>query len=382
MDKHTPEITIKIDGSTSIATDSGQKLETRGGSGIVSVQVDLRLDNPDLFAVEFDMMALEQLNLIDAFKPGSEIEISMGLEKSGVLCTGEVTYIEPSFDVESGYRTTISGYHKLHRLTRGHRSFTWGDGIKADQVPTTAVSDIINKSKAHEGSKTSDKMSVGQLTSTDLKLKYIPQLNLSDFEFLRAIGATLEYKAEPDATSKVKFVKPDPSQTPIVKLARDRKETGTVFILQANFRLSTVQQYAAVEVRSWDPETKKNIVAKVTSSSYSFAASVKGAADTGKGLYGSASDGRKYVVVDQPVGSQAEAKSLAQSLFDQFSMDFLTGEAVINGDPRIVPGCTVEFVGFGKAFSGVYLVTSATHSYRPEEGYRTTIAVARNAKGA
>lgn len=382
MPKNTPQINIKIDGSTSIATDSGKNLETRGGSGIVSVQVDLRLDNPDLFAVEFDMMALENLNLIDAFKPGSEVEISMGLERSGVLCTGEVTYIEPCFDVEAGYRTTISGYHKLHRLTRGHRSYTWGDGIKADQVPTTAVSYIINNSKAHEGSKKSDKMNVGQLTSTDLKLKYIPQLNLSDFEFLRAIGATLEYKAERDGSSNVKFVKPDPSQTPILKLSRERGSDGATFILSANFRLSTVQQYAAVEVRSWDPDTKKNIVAKVTSSSYTFAESIKGAADTGKGLYGAAADGRKYVVVDQPVSSQAEAKSLAQSLFDQFSMDFLTGEAVINGDPHVVPGATVEFVGFGKAFSGVYLVTAATHSYRPEEGYRTTIAVSRNAKGS
>jgi phage protein D len=152
--------------------------------------------------------------------------------------------------------------------------------------------------------------------------------------------------------------------------------------LHLDFRLSTVQQYAAVEVRSWDPDKKQKLVAKKTSSTYQFDASVTGQADTGKGYYGSASSGRKYIVVDQPVDSQAEADALAQSLYDQFSMDFLTGEVVVEGNPVLLPGKTIEFSGFGKAFSGKYLITSATHTYRPDEGYRTTVAFSRNAKAS
>jgi hypothetical protein len=78
---------------------------------------------------------------------------------------------------------------------------------------------------------------------------------------------------------------------------------------------------------------------------------------------------------------EAEAQALAQSLFDQFSMDFLTGEVTMDGNPKAVPGKTIQFDGFGKAFSGKYLITAATHTYRTEEGYRTTIAFARNVKG-
>jgi phage protein D len=385
MDKFTPNLTVKIDNSTSIKTDTGEPLETRAGDGIISISIDLRLDNPDMFSVEYDMMKLEKANLLDAFKPGAEVEIKLGLDKTEeTLCTGEIAYIEPSFDVESGYRTTISGYHKLHRLTRGHRSKTWGDGLKPQQSPTTAVKDVISNSKAHEGGKTSDDLAAGQMASSDLKLAYIPQLNMSDFEFLRAIGANLEMKADPEGKKEVKFIKADPKGEPVMKLARDRAVAGDEegsLILHANFRLSTVQQYAAVEVRGWDPATKKNIVSKVTSSTYNFDGT-KGHADANQGLYGSASTGRKYVVTDQAVSSKEEAKALAQALFDQFSMDYLTGEATIKGNPKCVPGKTIEFTDFGKAFSGKYLIIAAQHTYRPEEGYRTTLSFARNAKAA
>lgn len=384
MDKNVASLTVKLGGSTSIDTDGGDALETRAGDGIVSVSVDLRLDQPDMFSVEYDMMKLEKLNLIDAFKPGTEVEIGLGLDKQETLLHGEVVYIEPSFDVELGYHTTISGYHKIHRLTRGQRSKTWGDGLKAQVSPTTPIKDVINNSKANEGGKTSDKMTAGEVGSTDVKHHYVPQLNISDFAFLQGVGASLEMKAGDDGATKVTFRKPDPASAPVIKIARERSGQGgqgeAGSFLHLNFRLSTVQQYAAVEVRSWDFVTKKNIVAKVTSSTYNFDGT-KGKEDTGKGLYGSGATGRKYVVVDQPVSTKAEAQALAQALFDQFSMDFLTGEVTLDGNPKAVPGKTIEFEGFGKSFSGKYLITAATHTYRPEEGYRTTLAFSRNVKG-
>ena len=384
MDKNVASLTVKLAGSTAIQTDTGNSLETRAGEGIVAVTVDLRLDQPDMFSVEYDMMKLEDLDLIDTFKPGTEVEIGLGLDAAQTLMTGEINYIEPSFDVEAGYHTTISGYHKMHRLTRGQRSKTWGDGLKPSISPTTPISDVINNSKANEGGKTSDKMSAGTLDSASVKHHYVPQLNMSDFEFLQAVGASLEMKAGDDGATKVTFRKPDPASAPVIKIARERSGQGgsgdAKPFLHLQFRMSTVQQYAAVEVRSWDFVTKKNIVAKVTSSTYSFDGS-KGHAETGTGLYGSGSTGRKYIVVDQPVNTKEEAKALAQALFDQFSMDFMNGEITIDGEPKAVPGKTIEFEGFGKGFSGKYLIVSATHSYRGEEGYRTTIAFSRNVKG-
>jgi len=392
MDANVSTLHVKLAGSTSIATDSGEQFETRAGNGIVSVSVDLRLDQPDLFAVEYDMMKLERIQLLDSFSPGTEVEISMGLDTQQVLCVGEIAYIEPSFDVERGFHTTISGYHKLHRLTRGQRSRTWGEGLDPETLATTPAKEVIDTAKAQVGG-TSDALSAGKVGNSQLKHKYVPQLNVSDLEFLQAIGATLEWKAASENKGTVGFRQPDPSSSPVLTISFDRAGQGggnsggvggesAASYLHLDFRLSTVQQYAAVEVRSWDPDKKQRIVAKKTSSTYQFDANTPGHADTGKGFYGSSSAGRKFIVVDQPVDSQAEADALAQSLFDQFAMDYLTGELVVEGNPALVPGKTIAFSGFGKAFSGKYLITAASHTYRPEEGYRTTVAFARNAKAS
>lgn len=379
--KYVPELTIKIDDSTSIETDASGSLETRGGNGILAVTVDLRLDSPDMFSVQYDMMALEKLNLIDSFKPGAKVEIGLGLAESGVLCIGEIAYIEPSFDVDTGYRTTVSGYHKLHRLTRGTRSRTWGDGLEPETAPTDAVRQVISDSKAQKGG-SSDAMSADEIGAAEVKHHYIPQLNASDFEVLQALGAELEYKADSDEYAKVKFKQPDPGQSPVITVARERAGEGGdgSLLLNAAFRLSTVQQYTRVEVRSWDPWTKKNIVGVAEASKYEFDGT-KGWTATNKALYGSGGTGRTYVITDQPVNTQEEADAMAQSVFDQYSMDFVTGEVTIQGDPKAVPGSTVEFTGFGTTFSGVYLITSATHTYSAEDGYRTTIGFARNTHG-
>lgn len=383
-DRHAPQLVIKIDGESTLQGDHGESLDMRLGENILGATVDLRLDNPDMFSVEFNMKKFEKMALLDAFKAGGEVSIAMGLNEAAVeLCVGEIAYIEPSFDADTGFRTTISGYHKLHRLTRGQRSKTWGDGLQPTQAPTTAVKQVINDSKAQQGG-TSDSLSAGKLSATTVKHDYIPQLNVSDFEFLRAIGASLEFKADPTGQKGVEFVKPEANASPVLKLSWERPQqqdkTGGL-VLSANLRLSTVQQYAAVEVRSWDFKTKKNIVATVTSSTYNFKGEA-GKDAAGKALYGNAGSGRKYVVVDQPVNSKDEATALAQALFDQFSMDFMTGELTVQGSPKLLPGKTVELVGFGKACTGVYLITSATHVFRPSEGYRTTIAVSRNAKAS
>jgi uncharacterized protein len=378
MDSQVPSLVVKIDGKDEMATDSGGSIAARTAEGVLSAMVDLRLDSPDMFTVEYDMMALEKLDLVDAFKPGAPVEISFGFDAQEVLCVGEIAYIEPSFDVDVGYRTTISGYHKLHRLTRGQRSKTWGEGIEDSESSPNTAQQVLADSKANVGGG-EDGLSADEMGQADVKHRYIPQLNASDFEFLTALGAELEYKADSESADKVKFIQPDPSSAPVVTLQRERGEgENAALILNASFRLSTVQQYAKVEVRSWDPWQKKNIVGVCESSNYSFGGT-DGKSETGTALYGSAGAGRKYVVVDQPVNTKEEADALAQAIFDQYSMDFVTGEVAIEGNTKVVPGVTVEFEGFGTVFSGTYLVTSATHSYRPEEGYRTMISFARNA---
>ena len=379
-DRYAPQLHLTVDGQTTVRADTGETLDLRLGENVLSATVDLRQDAPDMFTVVFNLKKLGKFALLDAFKPGAEVTLAMGLTAAPtVLCVGEVAYVEPSFDPDLGFRVAISGYHKLHRLTRGQRSATWGDGLQATQSPMTAAGEVIDHSRAHQGD-VSDALTVAATPATALSHAYIPQLNVSDFAFLRALGAGQERKLIGQGAGGIGLQQPDPRATPVARLSWDRPQqddpTGGL-VLGVQLRLSTVQQYAAVEVRSWDFQTKKNIVATVSTSTYAFDGE-GGAHAAGKALYGKASAGRKFVVVDQPVNSKAEAEALAQALFDRFSMTFLTGEITVQGNPQLVPGKTVELVGFGQSFSGVYLVTSAVHTFQPQDGYRTVIGVSRN----
>jgi len=80
--------------------------------------------------------------------------------------------------------------------------------------------------------------------------------------------------------------------------------------------------------------------------------------------------------------SSDEAKNVAQSIFDQYSLKYLTGEVSVPGCPAIQPGAVVEFFNFPTRLSGKVLVTSATHALdASNNGYTTTFSFCSNAAG-
>jgi len=55
----------------------------------------------------------------------------------------------------------------------------------------------------------------------------------------------------------------------------------------------------------------------------------------------------------------------------------LTGSGSTLGDPRIVPGAVLRLEGLGVQFSGLWRVTSATHTL-DTGGYRTSFEVRKD----
>ena len=47
-------------------------------------------------------------------------------------------------------------------------------------------------------------------------------------------------------------------------------------------------------------------------------------------------------------------------------MEFVTGEAEIEGEPSLAPGDIIEFKEYGERYNGKYLVTSVQHIFIPE----------------
>ena len=90
-------------------------------------------------------------------------------------------------------------------------------------------------------------------------------------------------------------------------------------------------------------------------------------------------EGKKLVVVDRPVESQEEATMVAQSILDDLSMEFITGEAEFEGVPTLRAGNVIQFMGYGDRFDGPYLVTSCQHVFNPgESAYTCRVEIQRN----
>lgn len=364
---------LKLDGQTAIQASSGQGggggAEAQGHWFLESVQVDRQHDCPDMFTVELDIRSGAEIQVLDDLKEGQEVEILMGpMGQEKPVFKGEIHYIEPHFRHRGKSTVSVGGYDKTHRLTRGTTSRTWGDGIQSQDLKASAMQDVIDKAGSSTGA--SDGLSADQVKkSKGPKAAYVPQLNVSDYQMLRAMQTDL------DATQV--------AGNPVVVLVRDAAHSqDEVVVHEARFSLSTVSQVSKVEVRGWDPKAKKAIVGTATAPDHTFGGT-PGHEATGKALYGNASTGKVLTIVDRPVDSKEEAESIAKAIFDKLAMDFVTGEVDFHGDPRIKPGDLVELKQFGTRFSGKYLVRRVTHLMMPRSlPFTTRIQIARSDIGS
>jgi phage protein D len=364
-------VEVTVDGKTAFKsqTPKGQE-DTRTGVHILRLSVDKRLDCPDKFEVDYNLVVRNALTFVDSLKEGQEVKIKIGYGSTNdakVIFTGEVAYVEPHFDTQGHSTMTISGYDRSHRLTRGSRSKTWDDKTTDTFDYPGVSSDVVNLSGNWDQS-SSDELSISADGDGPPKFRNVPQLNMNDYTFIKSMGMDLGIKQEVDSETgrQITFRKVDLG-SPKVTIVRDKPEgggTNSHIAKDIRFRLSTVKQVSRVEVRGWDPQKKKNIVGVAESASMQFEGTT-GPDATAKALYGGGK-GRKIVITDHPVKDQEEAKRVAQSVMDKLAMDFVTGEAEIEGEPTLAPGDMIECQGFGKRFDGKYLVTACQHVFVPE----------------
>lgn len=379
-EKSVTKCIIKIDGKNVAQGSTGQKLQSKDGWFIENIQVDKKIDCPDMFSIDFQMRADEKIIILDEIKEGKSVEILVGYTDEKTIFKGEILYIEPHFRFRGPSTVTISGYDRMHRLTRGTSSRTWGDGIQDQDLYSTSIQDVVSKAQEYTG--TSDSLTTEKIEPPNVKFKYMPQLNVSDYLFIKNLGIDADKKTDADTVKddkKVSFYKVQPAGSPIVTLCKEKLEgTNPTFIKDVHLSLSTIRQYKRVEVRGWDPKKKKNIVGVAEESDYNFGGT-PGWKATGKALYGSDSKGKVLTIVDHPVDSKEEADSIAKAIFNQLSMDFITGEAEFQGNPDITTDQIVELKQFGERFSGKYLIIGCTHIINPAStGYTTTIRFVRN----
>ncbi len=92
--------------------------------------------------------------------------------------------------------------------------------------------------------------------------RHVPQLATNDYKFIRSLGfdVGLTTGAQADNDGKLQFNASDVGDTRFT-ICRDKLDgDNAIYGKEASFRLNTSNQVSRVEVRGWDPHTKKNIV--------------------------------------------------------------------------------------------------------------------------
>ncbi|MFE7619375.1 VgrG-related protein [Streptomyces sp. NPDC057496] len=275
------------------------------------------------------------------------------------LFTGEVTALELDSDTTGSF-TVVRAFSRAHRLQRGRKVVAYRNMRAAD---------IVRKVAAGAG------IACGKIEAAPVTYKQLTQPNVSDWEFLQYLAGESGAHVRVDDKGLLQFVKPKPASSapsPDTSAARNPMvlEYGRN-LLALRAVLTGADGANDVEVRGWDVETKRRLVAReqsVRSDTVSPGMSPSKAA----GAFGSRA---RLTVADTPYRTQAEATAVAGSLAASVSSGFGEIEAVAEGNPQLRAGEPVALGNVGPAFSGRYTATAAHHVLEPDGGYRTTVLV-------
>lgn len=283
-------------------------------------------------------------------------------EDTGYLLEGEITAMEAHFTSGSQAPVIIRGYDVSHRLQRGryNRSFQ-----------NMKDSDIVKKIAGEVGiptgtiDDTGGPHGFGDITGAN---GYVFQNNQTNLQFFRERAARNGFELFVQ-DGKLNFRKPKVDESLELKWLEN--------LHSFSVRVSSAQQVSEVEVRGWDYSRKQPILETAK------AEKVWTETENGKGSRTSTSfKGKpptpKMIVVDQPVFTNQEAKTIAQTFCDELGGEFVHADAKAEGNPKIRPGKVVKVQDMGN-YSGKYYVTETRHFYH--EGVYTTEFSVRGLRG-
>jgi phage protein D len=325
---------------------------------ILEVVVSHYIENADSFDITVNMLNSEnqQLKWIDSdyFNPGNTVEILLGyVDNFQTMIKGEITALQPQYFNDQAARLNVQGFDKLHRLRRGKKTRSFHE-MKDSQIAEQIAGDMELTPVVED---------------TEIVHDYILQNNLSDIDFLLERARRIRYEV---------LVQ---DQTLIFRKAANHlgKTVTLEYMTDLKYfypRLSTVQQISKVQVRGWNPGTKESILG--VGEAGSETTRMEGS-EIGPAIAESAFGERTASVTNIPVDSQAEADQIAKALFNDISIELISGEGEAVGNMDIRAGSTLELKGLGEKFSGTYYIEKSEHRLNPQIGYITKFCAIRNA---
>src|SRR5712671_2289956 len=290
------------------------------------------------------------------FTDCKQVKIELGVPgKLKKVFDGEVTAWRTELERSGPTVMVLRGLDRSHRLMRGHKTKTYAQASPIDCAQQIASAAGLTA-----------KTSAGQ--PAPVKTFRI-QANESDFSFLRKMADLEGYLFYVEG-SDLHFERPTLSSTDdfTVTFGEDVK----TFLPVANFR----RPAAKVEVGAWDSAGKAPLTGKAKPGDELWSVpGGKPGADVAKFQGTKASVG----IVESQVATQEHADTVAKAALTKRSLEFLTAEVEVQGNPEIKPGAMVNVKKVG-VYSGHYMVTEANHFF-DAGGYSCIFYVARDKWG-
>jgi phage protein D len=299
--------------------------------------------------------AQQKMTWIDnsAVDLGVKVEIQMGYQNTlKTIIMGEITGLEPEFSQDRVPMLVVRGHDLRHRLMRGRKtkSFT--------KMKDSAIASQIASARGLSPT----------VEDTKVDLEYVLQHNQTDWEFLQERAARIGYEVVVE-NKKFYFGSPRYTASKVLILTR---EDG---LIEFSPRLSSLTQVQQVEVRSWLPKDKNEVISKAAAGQEGGTMGGKTSGAKAVKQFGESS----HTIVTQPVFSKAEADQMALGQFKEMAIAYITGDGICRGNADLRAGTVIEIKGLGTRFSGLYYVTSTEHCFSHSQGYTTSFTVRRNA---
>jgi uncharacterized protein involved in type VI secretion and phage assembly len=350
--------------STLLVEIKGKPLPPDLGAMLSEGYVDDSANVPDLFVLRYSD---ENATFLEKTSVRIGDPVVLSVQRSGPagptpLLSGEVTALETELGGDGAY-TVVRGLDHSHRLFRGRRVEAYLQSTAADIARTVA---------GRAGLK------AGTIDAPGPVLEHVAQDGVNDWEFLRRLadetGAVLDVTEGALHFTTATDAADAPSgaggahQDPLVL------EKG-VNLLALRGTVTSADQVPDVEVRGWDVDGKREIVAVAPAKTSSAVLEGTGPTDLAT-KFKSPRYVARATVFDQPARCEAAATALAAHLAGGFA----ELDGVARGNPRLRSGAAVSLVGVGAPFAGRYTLSSSRHDFSPETGYRTSFTVSHTSE--
>jgi phage protein D/phage baseplate assembly protein gpV len=334
--------------TTFTVKSNGQDLADDQARLITAIDVELNLHQPDACAVMFHDVDMA-LSATDIIPIGTELEVFLGSgDVANRVFIGEVTSQTIDVQERGSGALIVRAFDRTHRLQRGRFSRAFLN---------MTDSDIVTKIARENGLQP-------QCDATPQVHEYILQNNQSNWEFILDRARRNGFEVFVQDTT-ISFRKPAVEDAPV--LSADFWDD----VMRTHLHVSSVAQVKEVTVRAWDVAAQQAIIGRATRG----AATARGGQQKQGGDISRPFGDATMVVTRYPVGSQAEADTIAQALADDLAGDALYLELEIMGSPDLRPGRSLDLSDLSDRFSGQYYISAVRHRYHMQRGYSTNVTV-------